>query len=167
MVVVARDVNAQVDSPSAPQIQLDGHHGLDLVGTGIGETLLRLIASWRSAVVSNSAARASFAAAQSIFRRPLLAASRAAFARPLSRTIEQGSKTLICIQFTKLNIHLPLERVFLKFSGYSLTVTQIKANATNRLRQFRNRSHFSGDAKRIYGKTYYSRVSSVVSTVTP
>ncbi|KAG5452909.1 hypothetical protein CSKR_107456 [Clonorchis sinensis] len=30
-------------------------------------------------------------------------------------TIEQGSKTLICISFTKLNTHLLLERVFLNF----------------------------------------------------
>ncbi|KAG5446459.1 hypothetical protein CSKR_105827 [Clonorchis sinensis] len=82
------------------------------------------------------------------------------------RTIEQGSKTLICIPFTKLNIHLLLERVFLNFSGYSLTVTQIQANATKRLHQFRNRSHFLRDAKRIYEKTYYSHASSVVSTVT-
>ncbi|KAG5454253.1 hypothetical protein CSKR_113703 [Clonorchis sinensis] len=82
-------------------------------------------------------------------------------------TIEQGSKTLICISFTKLNIHLLLERVFLNFSGYSSTVTQIQANATKRLRQFRNRFHFSRDAKQIYEKTYYSYASSVVSTVTP
>ncbi|KAG5449650.1 hypothetical protein CSKR_104118 [Clonorchis sinensis] len=82
------------------------------------------------------------------------------------QTIGQGSKTLICISFTKLNIHLHLERVFLNFSGYSLTVTQIQANATKRLRQFRNRSHFSRDAKRIYEKTYYSHASSVISTVT-
>ncbi|KAG5441478.1 hypothetical protein CSKR_109820 [Clonorchis sinensis] len=34
------------------------------------------------------------------------------------QTIEQGSKTLICISFTKLNIHLLLERVFLNFPGY-------------------------------------------------
>ncbi|KAG5441217.1 hypothetical protein CSKR_102431, partial [Clonorchis sinensis] len=66
------------------------------------------------------------------------------------QTIEQGSKTLICISFTKLNIHLLLERVFLNFSGYSLTVTQIQANATKRPHKFRNRSHFSRDAKRIY-----------------
>ncbi|KAG5454748.1 hypothetical protein CSKR_104354 [Clonorchis sinensis] len=76
-------------------------------------------------------------------------------------TIEQGSKTLICISFTKLNIHLLLERVFLNFSGYSLTVSQIQANATKRLHKFRNRYHFSRDAKRIYGKTYYSHASSV------
>ncbi|KAG5445354.1 hypothetical protein CSKR_113234 [Clonorchis sinensis] len=31
------------------------------------------------------------------------------------QTIEQGSKTLICISFTKLNIPLLLERVFLNF----------------------------------------------------
>ncbi|KAG5446996.1 hypothetical protein CSKR_113981 [Clonorchis sinensis] len=31
------------------------------------------------------------------------------------QTIEQGSKTLICISFTKLNIHLLLERVFPNF----------------------------------------------------
>ncbi|KAG5452842.1 hypothetical protein CSKR_108992 [Clonorchis sinensis] len=85
---------------------------------------------------------------------------------PERLTIEQGSKTLIRISFTKLNIHLLLERVFLNFSGYSLTVTQIQANATKRLRQFRNRSHFSRDAERIYEKTYYSRASSVVSTIT-
>ncbi|KAG5451887.1 hypothetical protein CSKR_111262, partial [Clonorchis sinensis] len=70
------------------------------------------------------------------------------------QTIEQGSKTLICISFTKLNIHLLLESVFLNFSGYSLTVIQIQANATKRLRQFSNRSHFSRGAKRIYEKTY-------------
>ncbi|KAG5442484.1 hypothetical protein CSKR_114494 [Clonorchis sinensis] len=87
------------------------------------------------------------------------------FGRQL-QTIEQGSKTLICISFTKLNIHLLLERVFLNFSGYSLTVTQLQANATKRLHQFRNRSHFSKDAKQIYEKTYYSHASSVVSTVT-
>ncbi|KAG5452110.1 hypothetical protein CSKR_107912 [Clonorchis sinensis] len=72
----------------------------------------------------------------------------------------------MCISFTKLNIYLLLERVFLNFSGYSLTVTQIQANATKRLHQFRNRSHFSRGAKRIYEKTYYSHASSVVSTVT-
>ncbi|KAG5445992.1 hypothetical protein CSKR_108123 [Clonorchis sinensis] len=82
------------------------------------------------------------------------------------QTIEQGSKTLICISFTKLNIHLLLERVFLNFSGYPLTVTQIQANATKRLHKFRNRSRFSRDAKRIYEKTCYSHASSVVSTVT-
>ncbi|KAG5445433.1 hypothetical protein CSKR_103755 [Clonorchis sinensis] len=52
------------------------------------------------------------------------------------RTIGQGSKTLICILFTKLNTHLLLERVFLNFPGYSLTVTQIQANATRRLHKF-------------------------------
>ncbi|KAG5454742.1 hypothetical protein CSKR_104349, partial [Clonorchis sinensis] len=85
----------------------------------------------------------------------------------IQTTIEQRSETLKCISFTKLNIHLLLERVFLNFSGYSLTVTQIQANATKRLCQFRNRSHFSRDAKRIYEKTYYSHASPVVvSTVT-
>ncbi|KAG5441523.1 hypothetical protein CSKR_109762 [Clonorchis sinensis] len=66
---------------------------------------------------------------------------------------------------TKLNIHLLLERVFLNCSGYSLTVTQIQANSTKRLRQLRNRSHFSRDAKLIYERMYYSHASSVVSTV--
>ncbi|KAG5452658.1 hypothetical protein CSKR_114289 [Clonorchis sinensis] len=47
-------------------------------------------------------------------------------------TIRQGSKTLICISFTKLNIHLLLERVFLNFRGYSLTVTQMQTNSTKR-----------------------------------
>ncbi|KAG5447326.1 hypothetical protein CSKR_109843 [Clonorchis sinensis] len=42
----------------------------------------------------------------------------------------------------------------------------MQANATKRLHQFRNRSHFSRDAKRIYEKTYYSHASSVISTVT-
>ncbi|KAG5443010.1 hypothetical protein CSKR_107186 [Clonorchis sinensis] len=78
-----------------------------------------------------------------------------------------GSKTLICISFTKLNIPLLLERVFLNFSGYSLTATQLQANATKRLHKFHERSHFSRDAKRIYEKTCYSHASSVVSTVTP
>ncbi|KAG5453633.1 hypothetical protein CSKR_111582 [Clonorchis sinensis] len=82
------------------------------------------------------------------------------------REAEQGSKTLICISFTKLNIHPLLERVFLNFSGYSLTVTQMQANATKRLHKFLNSSYFSRDAKRIYEKTYYSHASSVVSTVT-
>ncbi|KAG5445346.1 hypothetical protein CSKR_113240 [Clonorchis sinensis] len=84
----------------------------------------------------------------------------------LLQTIGQGSKTLICILFTKLNIHLLLERVFLNFPVYPLTVTQMQANATKRLHKFRNRSHFSRDAKRIYEKTYYSHASSIVSTVT-
>ncbi|KAG5443856.1 hypothetical protein CSKR_100087, partial [Clonorchis sinensis] len=83
------------------------------------------------------------------------------------QTIEHGSKTLICISFTKLNIHLLLERVFLNFSEYSLTFTQMQANATKRLHQFRKRSQFSRDAKRICEKTCYSHASSVVSTVTP
>ncbi|KAG5445333.1 hypothetical protein CSKR_111086, partial [Clonorchis sinensis] len=68
------------------------------------------------------------------------------------QTIGQESKTLICISFTKLNIHLLLERVFLNFPGYSLTVTQMQANATERLHKFRNRSHISRDAKRVYEK---------------
>ncbi|GAA49096.1 hypothetical protein CLF_102480, partial [Clonorchis sinensis] len=45
--------------------------------------------------------------------------------------------------------------------------TTVLANATKRLHPFRNRSHFSRDAKRIYEETYYSHASSVVSTVTP
>ncbi|KAG5453191.1 hypothetical protein CSKR_112753 [Clonorchis sinensis] len=77
------------------------------------------------------------------------------------------SKTLICISFTKLNIHLLLERVFLNFSGYSLTVIQMQASGTKRLHKFRNGSHFSTDTKQIYEKTYYSPASSVASTVTP
>ncbi|GAA48135.1 hypothetical protein CLF_101220 [Clonorchis sinensis] len=76
------------------------------------------------------------------------------------QTIGQGSKTLICIFFTKLNIHLLLERGFLNFPSYSLTVAPMQANATKRLRKFRNRSHFSRDAKRIYEKTCYSHTSS-------
>ncbi|KAG5446448.1 hypothetical protein CSKR_105399 [Clonorchis sinensis] len=83
------------------------------------------------------------------------------------QTSGQRSKTLICILFTKLNIHLLLERVFLNFPGYSLTVTQMQANAAKRLHKFGNRSHFSRDAKRIYEKTYFSHASSVVCTVTP
>ncbi|KAG5451198.1 hypothetical protein CSKR_102628 [Clonorchis sinensis] len=106
--------------------------------------------------------------------RRVFAGSRGKYmsAKPYSnrayiQTIEQESKTLICIPFTKLNVHLLLECFLLNFSGYSLTVTQIQANATMRLRQFRNRSHFSRDAMQIYKKTYYSHASSVVSTVTP
>ncbi|KAG5448818.1 hypothetical protein CSKR_103532 [Clonorchis sinensis] len=106
------------------------------------------------------------------------------------QTSEQGSKTLTCISFTKLNIHLLPGRVFQNFlwmfidcystaskcyketaqipifSGCSLTATQLQANATKRLHKFRNRSHFSRDAKRIYEKTCYSHAASVVSTVT-
>ncbi|KAG5447804.1 hypothetical protein CSKR_106842 [Clonorchis sinensis] len=85
----------------------------------------------------------------------------------LYMNIEQGSKTLIFISFTKLNIHLLLERVFLNFSGYSLTVTQMQANATKRLHKFRNRSYFSRDAEQIYEKKCYPHASSVVSTGTP
>ncbi|KAG5442681.1 hypothetical protein CSKR_110634 [Clonorchis sinensis] len=43
----------------------------------------------------------------------------------------------------------------------------MQANATKRLHKFRNKSHFSREAKRIYEKTYYSHASSVASTVTP
>ncbi|KAG5453341.1 hypothetical protein CSKR_109355 [Clonorchis sinensis] len=85
---------------------------------------------------------------------------------PKSVTIEQGSKTLICISLTKLNIHLLLARVFLNFPGYSLTVAQMQAHATKRLHKFRNRPHFSRHTKPIYEKTYCSHASSVVSTVT-
>ncbi|KAG5446746.1 hypothetical protein CSKR_114203 [Clonorchis sinensis] len=87
----------------------------------------------------------------------------------LFRALIRGeeSKTLICVSFTKLNIHLLLERVFLKFPGYSLTVTQMQANATKRLHKVRDSSHFSRDARRIYEKAYYSHASSAVSTVTP
>ncbi|KER20033.1 hypothetical protein T265_11334 [Opisthorchis viverrini] len=55
-----------------------------------------------------------------------------------------------CLQ--KLNIHLLLEHVFLKFPGYYLTVTQMQASATRRLHKFRNRSHFLRDTKRSYDK---------------
>ncbi|KER26039.1 hypothetical protein T265_06618 [Opisthorchis viverrini] len=48
-------------------------------------------------------------------------------------SIEPGSKTLIW--FTKLNFQLRLERIFLNFPRYSLTVTQ------KRLYKFRKRSH--------------------------
>ncbi|KAG5446480.1 hypothetical protein CSKR_112209 [Clonorchis sinensis] len=81
-------------------------------------------------------------------------------------TIEQGNKNLIRISFIKLNIRLLLERGFLNFSGYSLTGTQMQANATKRLHKFHKRSHFSRDTKRTYEKTNYSHASSVVSTVT-
>ncbi|KAG5452895.1 hypothetical protein CSKR_107440 [Clonorchis sinensis] len=64
------------------------------------------------------------------------------------QTIGQGSKTPVCISFTEL-----LERVFLNFPRYSLTVTQMQANSTNRLHKFRDRPHYSRDAKRIYEKT--------------
>ncbi|KAG5443260.1 hypothetical protein CSKR_111044 [Clonorchis sinensis] len=86
--------------------------------------------------------------------------------RKRPKTIGQGNKTLICILFTKLNIHLLPERVFSKFPGYSLTATQMQANATKQLHKFRNTSHFSRGAKRIYEKTYYSHASSAVPTVT-
>ncbi|KAG5454389.1 hypothetical protein CSKR_107229 [Clonorchis sinensis] len=88
------------------------------------------------------------------------------YEKPYYSPASSGSTTLICISFTKQNIHLLLERVFLSFPGYSLTVAQMQVNATKQLHNFRNRSHFSRDAKRIYEKPYYSPASSVVSTVT-
>ncbi|KER25106.1 hypothetical protein T265_07393 [Opisthorchis viverrini] len=75
------------------------------------------------------------------------------------RLLDKGAKLSYASCLQKLNIHLLLERVFLNAPGYSLTNTQLQANATERLRKFRNRSHFSRDAKRIYEKTYYSRAS--------
>ncbi|KAG5454512.1 hypothetical protein CSKR_111523 [Clonorchis sinensis] len=42
----------------------------------------------------------------------------------------------------------------------------MQANATKRLHQFRNRSHFSRDAKRIYEKTYYSHLISSIRRYT-
>ncbi|KAG5453279.1 hypothetical protein CSKR_114435 [Clonorchis sinensis] len=145
-----------------------------------------------SVIGTNSATSASFAAAQPTFREPLLAASGANFAQPLRKvfsaanlpgwvscaaasatpskssrkTIGQGTKTLTCILFTKLNTHPLLERLFLDFPGYSLTVTQLQANATTRLHNCRSRSHFSSDAERIYEKTCCSHTSSILSTVT-
>ncbi|KER21323.1 hypothetical protein T265_15116, partial [Opisthorchis viverrini] len=89
------------------------------------------------------------------------------------RTIGQRSKTLICILFTKTRYNLLLERVFLIFPGYSLTATQMQADATKRIPKFRYRSHFSRFAKPIYEKTllaclissihcYTGRFSSIV-----
>ncbi|KER22200.1 hypothetical protein T265_09653 [Opisthorchis viverrini] len=49
------------------------------------------------------------------------------------QTIGKGSKSLLCILFTKVNIHLLLESVFLNFLGYSLTAAQMQANTTNTL----------------------------------
>ncbi|KAG5450060.1 hypothetical protein CSKR_113375, partial [Clonorchis sinensis] len=101
-----------------------------------------------------------------IFLRVAEYSDSAQLVLPFLGLIRQGSKTVICTSLTKLNIHLFLECVFLNFPGYSLTVTQMQANATKRLHKFRNRSHFSRDAKRIYEKTYYSHATSIVSTVT-
>ncbi|KAG5445602.1 hypothetical protein CSKR_106001 [Clonorchis sinensis] len=47
--------------------------------------------SWLSAGVSNSAAKASFAAAQSILRGPILASTRTAFSRPLRRAFSAAN----------------------------------------------------------------------------
>ncbi|KAG5441519.1 hypothetical protein CSKR_109766 [Clonorchis sinensis] len=77
------------------------------------------------------------------------------------RLFNRGEKFSYASRLQKLNVHLLLERVFLNFPGYSLTVTQIQANASKRLHQFRNRSYFSRDAMRIYEKTHYSLASSV------
>ncbi|KER23354.1 hypothetical protein T265_14659, partial [Opisthorchis viverrini] len=80
------------------------------------------------------------------------------------RLVDREEKRSYASCLQKLNIHLLLERVFLNFPGYSLTLAQIRANATKRLQKFRNRSHLSGDATRIYEKTYYSHaLPSVVS----
>ncbi|KER32288.1 hypothetical protein T265_01707 [Opisthorchis viverrini] len=54
----------------------------------------------------------------------------------------------MCILYKELNIHLLFEWVFQKSPGYSLTTMQV--NAIKRHHKFRNRSHFSRDAKRIY-----------------
>ncbi|KER27384.1 hypothetical protein T265_05560 [Opisthorchis viverrini] len=47
-----------------------------------------------------------------------------------------------------------------------MTVTQMQANATRRLHNFRTRSHFSREANWIYEITYYSHASAVAPTVT-
>ncbi|KAG5444442.1 hypothetical protein CSKR_112504 [Clonorchis sinensis] len=59
--------------------------------SSILDVLNHLITSWRSASVSTFDARASFAAAQSIFRGPLLVASRAAFALSLRRVFSAAN----------------------------------------------------------------------------
>ncbi|KER23758.1 hypothetical protein T265_08443 [Opisthorchis viverrini] len=76
------------------------------------------------------------------------------------QTVGRESKTLTCILFTELNIHLLLERAFLNFPGYSLLFTQKQASATEQLHDFRSRSSFSRDAKRFHEKTYFLKLTS-------
>ncbi|KAG5444809.1 hypothetical protein CSKR_105194, partial [Clonorchis sinensis] len=76
------------------------------------------------------------------------------------QTIEQGSRTLICISFTKLNIHLLLERVFPNFIWMFIDCYSTASKCYKETAQI-------PDAKRIYEKTCYSHAASVVSTVTP
>ncbi|KAG5441942.1 hypothetical protein CSKR_107976, partial [Clonorchis sinensis] len=76
------------------------------------------------------------------------------------QTIEQGSKTLICISFTKLNNHLLLERVFPNFIWMFIDCYSTAS-------KFYKETPQIPDAKRIYEKTCYSHAASVVPTVTP
>ncbi|KAG5445372.1 hypothetical protein CSKR_104634 [Clonorchis sinensis] len=76
------------------------------------------------------------------------------------QTIEQGSKTLICISFTKLNIHLLLERVFPNFFRIFIDCYSTASKCYKETPQI-------PDTKRIYEETCYSHAASVVSTVTP
>ncbi|KER19439.1 hypothetical protein T265_11791 [Opisthorchis viverrini] len=69
------------------------------------------------------------------------------------QTLGEGSKTLICILLTKLNIRLHLERVFLNFAGYSFNVTQMQENATKPIYNSVIDFSFQKDANRSYAKT--------------
>ncbi|KER25576.1 hypothetical protein T265_06979 [Opisthorchis viverrini] len=59
-----------------------------------------------------------------------------------SQTIEQGSKTLICILVTKTGHRSSPERVFLEIRCLHSFVGQIQANVTKWLHEFRNRIPF-------------------------
>ncbi|KAG5450000.1 hypothetical protein CSKR_101209 [Clonorchis sinensis] len=74
------------------------------------------------------------------------------------QTIEQESKSLICILFIKTE-YPSSSRTFL------LEISWIFIDYHSNFRRFRNKSHFPRDAKRSYEETYYSHTLSVVSTV--
>ncbi|KAG5441352.1 hypothetical protein CSKR_103214 [Clonorchis sinensis] len=81
------------------------------------------------------------------------------------------AESLVCDVFKQLNVLHQTTSCFIWHDIRDIAIhweqnSHMQANATKRLHQFRKRSHFSRDAKRIYEKTYYSHASPVVSTVT-
>ncbi|KER27001.1 hypothetical protein T265_13887, partial [Opisthorchis viverrini] len=113
-------------------------------GATVEQLLLLFLYSWRRQKAVISLAIRAFTSLPTIIM----------MAMRMLQTIGQEKKLSYASCLQKLNIHLLLECVFMKFSGYLLTVTQMQASVTK-------------DAKRIYEKTYYSYVLSVVSTGAP
>ncbi|KER31529.1 hypothetical protein T265_02295 [Opisthorchis viverrini] len=82
------------------------------------------------------------------------------------QTIEQGSKTLICILVTKPGHRSSPERVFLGIHCLQSFVGQIKANVTKWPREFRNRTPFFNRRKAKFYEQHILLACLPISSIT-